>query len=128
MAVKYAHADIIDGGLSALKTTAIRMMLVKAYSLLDSYATCVGNKVAEATMASGDFVITGADGADRVCTIAAKSATASANSGASPDLHVVFHDNSSKVLLVTDETSNQVVTSGNTVNFPSITFTGKQPT
>jgi hypothetical protein len=62
-------------------------------------------------------------------TSATKSATASANSGATPNLHIAFVDTvNSKVLWVTDETSDQVVTSGNTVNFPALTYTSGQPT
>lgn len=123
---KYAHADILDGGLNALKNGAIRMLLISGYTAGDSYATVVAAKLCEVTMASGDFVITGADAAARVCTIAAKSGTASASS-ATPDLHVAFTDNVSKVLLVTDETTDQAITNGNTVNFPSLTYTSGQP-
>lgn len=44
------------------------------------------------------------------------------------DLHIAFVDSTnSKVLWVTDETSNQVVTAGNTVNFPSLVYTANQP-
>jgi hypothetical protein len=126
---KYAHADVLDGGLSAIKSGAIRMLLISGYTAADSYATVVAAKVAEVTMSSSDFTITGSDGAARVLTTASgKSATASANSGATPNLHIAFTDNSSKVLWVTDETSDQVVTSGNTVNFPQITYTSSQPT
>jgi hypothetical protein len=46
----------------------------------------------------------------------------------SDDLHIAFTDGSAKVLWVTDETSNQVVTSGNTVNFPALSYTSNQPT
>ena len=57
----------------------------------------------------------------------APPADAFANSGAAPDLHIAFTDSTSKVLLVTDETTDQVVTSGNTVNFPILTYTSAQP-
>jgi hypothetical protein len=46
----------------------------------------------------------------------------------SDDLHIAFTDGSAKVLWVTDETSNQAITSGNTVNFPPLLYTAKQPT
>ena len=124
---KYVHADVLDGGLNAIKNGAIRMLLLKAYTATDNYATVTGNAICEVTMASGDYALSGADGAARVLTVSAKSGTASANSGATPDLHIAFTDNVSKVLLVTDETSDQVVTSGNTVNFPSLTYTSSQP-
>lgn len=124
---KYAHADVLDGGLNAIKNNAVRMVLLKTYTFADSYATVTGNIIASVTMTSGDYALSGADGAARVLTVAARSGTASANSGTSPDLHIAFTDNVSKVLMVTDETSNQEVTSGNTVNFPSLTYTSSQP-
>jgi hypothetical protein len=125
---KYAHADVLDGGLNAIKNSAIRMLLLKAYSAADSYATVAGNAICTVVMASGDYTLSGSDNAPRVLTVAAKSGTASAGSGATPNLHIAFTDGSAKVLWVTDETSDQVVTSGNTVNFPSLTYTSGQPT
>ena len=124
---KWANADIQDGGLTALKTTALRMILIKAYTAGDSYATVVGNAVCTIVMASGDFTLSGAAGATRVNTVAAKSGTAAANSGAVPDLHVALTDNVSKVLLVTDELTDQTVVIGNTVNFPAWTYSIPQP-
>jgi|SRR3954451_10907517 hypothetical protein len=124
---KYAHADVLDGGLNATKNSAVRMLLLKAYTAGDSYATVTGNAICTIAMVSADYTLSGADNAPRVLTVAAKSGTASANSGASPNLHIAFTDNVSKVLWVTDETSDQVVTSGNTINFPSLTYTSSQP-
>jgi hypothetical protein len=125
---KWVNSSVLDNGLNQIKNNAIRMLLIKAYTAGDSYATVVSNIVASATMASGDFVIT-SSGNDRVMTTAAgKSATASTSSGASPDLHIAFTNNVDTVYWVTDETSNQVVTSGNTVNFPQVTYTSQQPT
>jgi hypothetical protein len=125
---KYVHSDVLDGGLNSIKNNASRMLLLKAYSFADSYATVNANAICAVAMAPGDYALSGADGAARILTIAARSGTASANSGATPDLHIAFTDNASKVLLVTDETTDQVVTSGNTVNFPSLTYTSSQPT
>jgi hypothetical protein len=124
---KYAHADVLDGGLNAIKNGATRMLLLKAYAAGDSYATVAGNAICTIAMVSGDYTLSGADNAPRILTVAAKSGTASASSGASPNLHIAFTDNVSKVLWVTDETSDQVVTSGNTINFPSLTYTSNQP-
>jgi hypothetical protein len=124
---KYAHADVLDGGLNAIKNGATRMLLLKAYAAGDSYATVTGNAICTIAMVSGDYTLSGADNAPRILTVAAKSGTASASSGASPNLHIAFTDNVSKVLWVTDETSDQVVTSGNTINFPSLTYTSNQP-
>ena len=124
---KYAHADVLDGGLNAIKNSATRMLLLKAYAAGDSYATVTGNAICTIAMVSGDYTLSGADNVPRILTVAAKSGTASASSGASPNLHIAFTDNVSKVLWVTDETSDQVVTSGNTINFPSLTYTSSQP-
>lgn len=124
---KYSHADVLDGGLLAIKNNAIRLLVLKAYAAGDSYATVVGNAVCTITVASADFALSGADAAPRVLTTTAKSGTASANSGASPNLHFAFTDNVSKVLWVTDETTDQVVTSGNPVNVPALTYTNPQP-
>lgn len=125
---KYAHADVLDNGLNQIKNNAIRMLLLKAYSAADSYATVTGNAICTITMTGTDYTLSGADNAPRVLTVGAKSGTASAGSGATPNLHIAFTDNVSKVLWVTDETSDQVVTSGNTINFPSLTYTSNQPT
>ncbi|MEH3087713.1 MAG: hypothetical protein PGN26_14535 [Xylophilus ampelinus] len=45
----------------------------------------------------------------------------------SDDLHWIIDDNSAKVLAAYDETTNQPVTSGNTVNFPALTNNWPQP-
>lgn len=125
---KWVRAGVLDSGLNDIKNNATHMLLIKAYTVGDSYATVVGNLVADATMTGTDFTLSNS-GSNRVLTTAAgKSATASANSGASPNLHIAFTDGSANVIWVTDETSDQVVTSGNTVNFPSITYTNNQPT
>ena len=79
-------------------------------------------------MVSGDYTLS-SSASNRVLTTASgKSATASANSGATPNLHIAFTDGSANVIWVTDETSDQVITAGNTVNFPQLTYTNNQPT
>lgn len=126
---KYVHADVLDGGLNIVKNNATKMLLISAYTAGQSYATVVGNKLAEVTMTSSDYTLSGADAAARVLTVASgKSSAATATAGGTPDLHIAFTDGSAKVLWVTDETSNQPITSGNTVNFPSVTLTSGQPT
>lgn len=127
MAAKFAHADVLDGGLNAIKNVATRMLLTNTYTVADTYATVVANALATVTMVPADFVIT-TSGANRVLTTGAKSATASATAGGTPDLAFVFTDGVGKILWATDETSNQPITSGNTVNFPALTYTSNQPT
>lgn len=125
---KFVHSDVLDNGLNGIKNNAIRMLLISAYTAGDSYATVTGNKLAEVTMASTDFTLASSGNNRTLTTASGKSATATATASGTPDLHIAFTDNSSKVLWVTDETSNQPITSGNTVNFPSLVYTSNQPT
>lgn len=126
---KWVRSGVLDNGLNDIKTNATAMVLLKAYTAGDSYATVAGNIIATVVMANSDYTLS-SSGANRVLTVTGgKSATASADSGASPNLHVAFTDGSANVIWVTDETSDQVITSGNTINFPSnITYTSNQPT
>jgi hypothetical protein len=125
---KWVRSGVLDNGLNDIKTNATHMLLIKAYTLADSYATVVSNIVADVAMVSGDYTL-GSSGSNRTLTTASgKSATASAGSGASPNLHFAFTDGTANVIWVTDETSDQVVTSGNTVNFPQLVYTSNQPT
>ena len=122
---KQVHQDVHDNGLNAIKTGAIRLLLISAYAPGDSYATVTGNKVAEVTVANGDFTFSGTT--NRTLTSAAKTGPATANSTGGNDLHFAFTNGVDKVLWVTDETTNQAVTSGNNVNFPALTLTSNQP-
>jgi len=45
----------------------------------------------------------------------------------SDDLHIAFTDGSSTVYYVTDESSNQAILAGNTINFPSLQYSSGQP-
>ena len=132
---KWANASVLDGGSDSVRTLAgtasrVKMHVIKAYSAGDAYATVVTtNSCGSVDMVAGDFVQSGAAGAARVTTIGAKNITLNANSGAGPNLHIAVVDSTgSAVLLVTDETSDQVLTSGNTFNVPSWTYTVGQPT
>jgi hypothetical protein len=132
---KWANASVLDGGSDSVRTLAgtasrVKMHVIKAYSAGDAYATVVTtNSCGSVDMVAGDFVQSGAAGAARVTTIGAKNITLNANSGVGPNLHIAIVDSTgSAVLLVTDETSDQVLTSGNTFNVPSWTYTVGQPT
>lgn len=126
---KWASAAFLDGGLDYLKATATKQLLIKAYAAADSYVTVTGNSVGEVTMATGDFTKSSV-GSDRRLTIAAKPSggNATANSGATPNLHLAFTDGAAAVIYVTDETTDQVITSGNPIDFPALTYTTGQPT
>lgn len=125
---KWVRSGVLDNGLNDIKTNATHMLLIKAYTLADSYATVVGNIVADVTMVSGDYTLANSGSNRTLTTASGKSAAASASSGAGPNLHFAFTDGTANVIWVTDETSDQVVTSGNTVNFPQLVYTSNQPT
>lgn len=127
---KWVHPDVLDGGLSAIRTGANRQHLIRAYAAGDSYATVIGNSVADVAMASGDYTLANGAGSARTLTTASgKTSNATANSGATPNLHLAFVDTAgSRVLWVTDETSDQVITSGNPIAYPQVVYTSNQPT
>jgi hypothetical protein len=129
---RYAHADVLDNGPKYIKDNCNKVILLSAYTA--TYATANGaNKVAEAALVTGDFAIAGADGAARVLT-----ATISGKSGGNAlqavadgtGMHLAFVDTvNSKVLLVTEENTDQPITNGNPVQFNSNpTYTSGQPT
>ena len=125
---KWASAAFLDGGLNYLKANATKQLLIDEYSAGDSYATVTGNKLAEANMASGDYTLS-SSGSNRVLTTASgKSGTATAGALAGSNLHIAFTNGANEVIYVTDETSDQAITIGNTVNFPALTYTSNQPT
>ena len=95
----------------------------------DSYTTVNGRILAETVMANADFTLAGADTAARTCTSASGKSDTSANAtGGSATNHLAFLNVAgTSVLWVTEETSGQSVTIGNTVNFPSLVLTSNQP-
>lgn len=126
---KWVNADVLDNGLNNIKNNCNKMALISTYTAGDSYATVNGNILAEVTMASGDFTL-GSSGSNRTLTTASGKQDASANaSGGGAPMHIAFVDTvASKVLWVTEETSDQTITSGNPVSFPSLVYTSQQPT
>lgn len=127
---KWTHPDALDGGLAYIKANANVMHVIKAYAAADSYATVIGNSCGNAAMTSGDYTLgNGASSARTLTTAAGKTATASASSGAGPNLHYAFvMSGTSTVLHVTDEPTDQVITSGNPITFGVTTITATQPT
>lgn len=123
---KFAHSDVLDQGPNFIKSNCTKLALLDAYTFGDSYATVVGNILAEVTMTSGDFVLSSSTN-DRIMTTASGKTDTSANA-TGPASHLAFLDvANSKVLWVTEETTGQAITEGNPVNFPSLVYTAKQP-
>lgn len=124
---KYLHPDVLDGGPLVVKNSATKMLLIKAYAFGDSLATVTGNKLAEVGVVATDFNLSTVNVNDRRFTgPAGKSAAAAASSGAAPNLHIAYVD-ATRVLWVTDETTDQVITAPNPVDFPQCAFDSPQP-
>lgn len=127
----YASPEFLDGGFTAFKANVDEMIAIKNYTVGDSYATVNGNVIAKVAVVTGDFTLSGADTAPRVMTTPSgkSDSAADASSTGGDNLHIGFRDTvNSKVYWVTDETTDQVVTLGNQVNFPQLTYTRNQPT
>jgi hypothetical protein len=124
---KFVGSDVLDNGLNYIKNNASKMLLLKAYAFNDDYATVIGNSICEVDMTAGDYALADAASNARKITVESKNGTASGNSGATPDLHIAFTDGVSKVLVVTDETTDQVVVAPNLITFPSLVYTSGQP-
>lgn len=125
---RYAHPDVLDNGPAFIKANANQIALISGYAVGDSYATVNGAKLAVVAAVPADYAFTNDSLDRRLVGPSGKSGTAVATSGASPDLHIAFLDTAnSKVLWVTDETSNQAITSGNPVDFPQLSYYSKQP-
>lgn len=126
---KFAHQQVLDNGLNYIKSNCGKIALISSYSVGESYSTVAAKILAEATMTSADFTLA-SSGSNRTLTSASgKSDTAANSTGGSATNHIAFlNTTGSEVLWVTEETSGQVVTAGNPVNFPSLVYTSNQPT
>lgn len=126
---KWVHADVLDGGLNQIKNNCDKLILTSTYAAGDSYATVVANTLAETAMSSTDFTLgTGASSARTLTSASGKQDAAANASGGGAPMHLCFVDTvNSKVLWVTDETSDQTITAGNPVTFPSLVYTASQP-
>lgn len=125
---KWVHQDVLDNGLNEIVTNGNQLHVVSAYSAGDNYATVVGNSLINYALAGGDKVLSAHATTGRKVTIAAKSGQNATASAATPDLHFAVVDSvNSKVVFVTDETSDQAITSGNPVNTPAFEYQVVQP-
>lgn len=127
---KWVNSAVLDNGLNEIKSFANKMAVISAYTSGDSYATVNGNILAEATMASGDYTLGTGSANARTLTTASGKSDASANATGTAS-HIAFLDTTTspqRVIWVTEETSGQSITIGNTVNFPALVYTSNQPT
>ena len=105
-----------------------KILLINGYTPGDSYGAVTGAAIGDADITGSDFTGPASAGLDRVLTFSGKTGTATATVGAGQPLHIAITDGSGIVLVVTDETSDQAISSGNSINFPQFTMTARQPT
>lgn len=133
----WEHPDVMDNGLAYVKSNCNSVALIDyAYAAGDSYATVRGasdaNVIAEKTgLTSSDHVLANQGTNGRKLTIPASTGntalkTSSGTTGYTK--FAVLDTVNSKVLLVFDSGSDQVITVGNPVNFSALVFNVNQPT
>ena len=126
---KFAHANVLDNGLNYIKDNCDKITLISSYSVDESYATVAAKILAEAAMTSTDFTLASSGNNRTLTSAAGKQDTLANTTGGSATTHIAYLNTvGSEVLWVTEETSGQVVTAGNPVNFPSLVYTSNQPT
>ena len=124
---KWYHPDVLDNGLSLLDTAVTSMHLISAYSAGDAFATVTTtNSLGSVAIAGGDITLANQGTNGRQAAVAAKTITGATASGAAPDLHIALVDGT-RVLAVTDETSDQEIFNGNDVNVPGFNCKMNQP-
>lgn len=130
MAKSY-HSDIFDSGLNVIVNSTTKLTICKSPPTTYAEAANLptdgtpGFKVGEVVLATPDKSLANKAGGGREVTTAAKPAGGNvlAATLGSDDLHFAIIDTVGlKLLAVTDETSNQVLTVGNPINFPSLKF------
>jgi hypothetical protein len=125
---KWYHPDVLDGGLSVLDTAVTTLHLLSAYSVGDNYATVTStNSCGSVAIAAGDITLAAEGANDRKAVVLAKTITSATPSGPTPNLHIALVDGT-RVLAVTDETSDQEIFNGNDVNVPTFDCIMTQPT
>jgi hypothetical protein len=120
---KACHADVLDGLGLIVKNNCNLMIACSAQPTTRAEAVTT-YALADVAMSSGDFTMA-TDGTGRKCTVGAKTGVTVDASGTVT--HIAFVD--STRLLYVDTCASQVLTAGNTCNFPAtdICKTG-QPT
>lgn len=113
---KKADPAFYDAALGWVRDNSIRQAACSAEPA--NFAGIAAVKLAEATVAAGDFTLANGDVSGRKVTIAAKSGVNITTSGTAN--HIVLHNNVAILDYVTTCTPLALTAgAGNTVNFPS---------
>lgn len=128
----YINPEIFDNGLASVPARATRVVLIDSYST--TFSAVDGSlKVAQATLVPGDLAVADGSSAGSRKITAAITGKAGGNALKSvangANLHVAVLDvAASKVLMVTEESTDQAILSGNPLTFSAdVVFTLTQP-
>lgn len=113
---KWVHDDVLDALLNYIKNNATKMVLCSAQPANYTEANST-YKLAEVTMASGDFTLADGDSSGRKVTVAAKNAISVSSSGTGN--HAALLDVSGTKLLCVTTTPSQAVVNGGVVDIGS---------
>lgn len=124
---------MFDNGLNEAINNGNGLWLVKnpvaGDAINNNYAALDAKRVASVVLAGGDKSLsTYGTGNRQVTTAALTDSAADADSINGDDLHFAIVDTVNlRVLMITDETTDQVITTGNGVNLPVINWKLAQP-
>lgn len=120
--MKAFHTDVYDKGLNNVKSSCNKIIITNGVPNVNDYGATVAMKVAEVSVSSGDFTIS-ANGSGRKISHPAVQGSVTSTTDGSADLHIAYLDTTgSRVLIVTDEQTNQALYQGNPLTFPSLDF------
>ncbi len=127
MSVNYAHADVLDYGLSYIRDNCNKIALIDSYTFGDSYATVVSNMKSFINTTTSDFTISSVDN-DRILTTLEKDDPSAMGTSTSSTRYFAFLDTSvSQVLVVISEEYQVSFLQGDLVTYPVLTYRSKQP-
>lgn len=120
----------MDQLLESIRTGVNEIRLLETYTQGDDWSTVNGNTISTVAVTTGNFDTPQDAGTlARRLTFTGASDPSSANgSTGSPNLHIALVDSgSTKTVAVTNETSNQPITQGNPITYPSFFLQVSQP-
>lgn len=128
----YLHTDVLDNGLSELTAATLKMAvcqgspttLSEASDLLSGAGMRVSNEI---SVAGADVTLgQGTTAKERRVTIDPQTGSVAEDVSTTPDLWVAVYDGT-RLLVVTDEVTDQALTAGNPLNIPEARVTFVQP-
>lgn len=134
MATQYLHPDVYDNGLTEISDNAAMSVVVCAGApasraeATDLVGVGTGKRVSNVIALPAADATLGAATGGRKVAIASKSGEVAYTTAGTEDLHIAIYDGT-RLLAVTDETSDQQLTLGNPLVLPAfdISIVTQQP-